>query len=58
MFKHVKSHRRTTHPEFLVDTAAHQGVSKEFEVVRELTAKKLRHDQSLQRQLTPALQKN
>ncbi len=52
MFKHVKSHRQTTHPEFLVDTAAYQGVSQEFEVVRELVTKKLRRDQSLQSQLT------
>ena len=50
MSKHVKIHRRTTHPEFLVDTAAYQGVSKEFEVVQELTAKKLCRDQSLQAQ--------
>jgi len=52
MFKHVKSHRQTTHPEFLVDTAGYQGVSQEFEAVQELVTKMLRRDQSLQNQLT------
>lgn len=51
MFKNVKSHRQTTHPEFLVDTAAYQGVSQEFEVIRDLVSRSLRRDQSLQNQL-------
>ncbi len=51
MFKNVKSHRQTTHPEFLVDTAAFQGVSQEFEVIRDLVTRSLRRDQSLQNQL-------
>jgi|GEM_PF-3012000 hypothetical protein len=51
MFKNVKSHRQTTHPEFLVDTAAFQGVSQEFEMIRDLVTRSLRRDQSLQNQL-------
>ena len=58
MSKHVKSHRKATHPEFLVDTPAYQGVSQEFELVQELVSKKLRSDQLLQIQLMcePAIQ--
>lgn len=52
MSTHVNSHRRASHPEFLIDTAAYQGVSREFEVVQELVAKQLLRDQSLQDQLT------
>jgi hypothetical protein len=52
MFKRVEIHRQTTPPEFLVDTAAYQGVSRQFEVVQQLVAKKLRRDQSVREQLT------
>ena len=52
MSKHVNSHHRAAHPEFLIDTAAYQGVSREFEVVQELVAKQLLRDQSLHDQLT------
>lgn len=51
MFKQFKRHGRTASPDFLVDTAEYQGVSTDFEPVEELTAKKLRRDQSLHEQL-------
>lgn len=52
MCKRVKNSRRTKHPEFLIDTAAFQGVSDGFELVQELVTKKLRREQLLAEQLT------
>ncbi len=52
MCKRVKNSRRTKQPQFLIDTAAYQGVSVEFELVEELVTKKLRREQSLGEQLT------